>query len=259
MLTGETTFIKLTARSFRADTVQRQIMSLFDHKKIRIALLDDHPITRRSLEVVAASEPDIEVVGSFGHSRELNAFLRNESVDVLVLDYILNPDELDGLSLIKQLKAHYPQLKILLASSIESIAVIRAAFMAGVKGYIGKREEAPVYFNAIRTVANGQRFMPVDISTAMAMVPTRKRDEGLLDGDEQVEGRKAPISELSNLLTQREAEVIRCFLDGMEIIEIAAKLKRSRKTISGHKQTGMKKLGLSSDLELFKYRDDLFR
>lgn len=233
-------------------------MSLFNTKKIRIALLDDHPITRRSLEVVTASESDMEVVGSFGHSRELQAFLRTNSVDVLILDYILNPDELDGLSLIKQLRAHYPQLKILLSSSIESIAVIRAAFLSGIKGYIGKREDAPAYFNAIRMVANGQRYMPSDVAIALSMVPTRKRDEALFDGSEPT-GESAPIAELSKLLTQREAEVIRCYLDGMEIIEIAAKLKRSRKTISGHKQTGMKKLGLSSDLELFKYRDDLFR
>jgi DNA-binding NarL/FixJ family response regulator len=67
------------------------------------------------------------------------------------------------------------------------------------------------------------------------------------------------IEKLSKLLTPREAEIIRCFLDGMAIVDIAAKLKRSRKTISGHKQTGMKKLGISSDLELFKYRSDLFK
>lgn len=233
-------------------------MSLFNAKKIHIALLDDHPITRRSLEVVTATESDMEVVGSFSHSRELQVFLRKNKVDVLILDYILNPDELDGLSLIKQLRAHHPHVKILLSSSVESIAVIRAAFLAGIKGYIGKREDAPAYFNAIRTVANGQRFMPKDVATALSMVPMRKRDEVLFDGTAPA-GDTEQIAELSKLLTQREAEVIRCYLDGMEIIEIAAKLKRSRKTISGHKQTGMRKLGLSSDLELFKYRDDLFR
>jgi DNA-binding CsgD family transcriptional regulator len=60
------------------------------------------------------------------------------------------------------------------------------------------------------------------------------------------------------LLTPRESEVLRCFLDGMTILQISAKLKRSRKTVSGHKQSGMKKLGIQSDLELFKYREDLF-
>lgn len=227
--------------------------------KIRIALLDDHPIIRHSFEIVAAHENDMQVVGSFGHSSELLAFLRNNEVDVLILDYILNNDELDGLSLIKQLLARHPHLKILLSSSIESVAVIRTAYMVGIKGYIGKREDTPIYFNAIRTVHKGQRYVPDSIAIALSQVPTRKRDEGLLEGAEVSTGDMQPIDQLTRLLTPREAEVIRCFLDGMEIFEIAAKLKRSRKTISGHKQTGMKKLGLTSDLELFKYREDLFR
>lgn len=234
-------------------------MSFINENKIRIALLDDHPIVRRSLEMVVAHEADMEIVGSFGQSQPLMVFLRSNGVDVLVLDYILNQGEIDGLSLIKQLQAHHPEVKILLSSSIESLALIRTAFMLGIKGYIGKREETPAYFAAIRTVASGQRYIPEDIATGMSQVPTRKRDEALFDGSDCTDDENMPLRELDKLLTPREAEVIRCFLDGMEIIEIAAKLKRSRKTISGHKQTGMKKLGLTSDLELFKYREDLFR
>ncbi|MHC2598877.1 two-component system capsular synthesis response regulator RcsB [Kluyvera sp. 1366] len=228
---------------------------------IRIALLDDHPIIRRSFEVVARNEPDTSIVGSFGHSSELLTFLRTHEseVDVLVLDYVLNNDELDGLSLIKQLIVRHPNLKILLSSSIESVAVIRSAYMVGIKGYIGKREETSVYFDAIRAVYKGQRYVPDNIASALSQVPSRKRDEALLNGPVEQGGEMQSITELSKLLTAREAEVIRCFLDGMEIFEIAAKLKRSRKTISGHKQTGMRKLGLSSDLELFKYREDLFQ
>lgn len=231
-------------------------MSFVNLDPIRIALLDDHPIVRRSLEVVIANEPDMEIVGTFGHSSELMIFLRQNSVDVLILDYVLNLDEMDGLSLIKTLRAHHPDLKILLASSIESLAVIRTAFMVGIKGFIGKREETHTYFSAIRTVASGQRFIPANISADMSQIPTRRKDEDFVKGE--ISNSLAQISQLSKMLTPREAEVIRCFLDGMEIIEIAAKLKRSRKTISGHKQSGMRKLGISSDLELFKYREDLF-
>lgn len=234
-------------------------MSMMNTPKIRIALLDDHPIIRHSFEIVAEHEDDMQVVGSFGHSSELSAFLRSNDVDVLVLDYILNNDELDGLSLIKQLLARHPHLKILLSSSIESVAVIRTAYMVGIKGYIGKREDTSVYLKAIRAVFKGQRYVPDDIATALSQVPTRKRDEVLLEEGEFNRDNKQSIDQLARLLTPREAEVIRCFLDGMEIFEIAAKLKRSRKTISGHKQTGMKKLGITSDLELFKYREDLFR
>lgn len=233
-------------------------MSLINPKQIHVAILDDHPIVLRSLEVVAAAEPDMVISGSFNQSKDLMAWLRDETVDVLILDYILNSDELDGLSLIKQIFSRYPQMKILLCSSVESIAVIRTAFMLGIKGYIGKREETPLYLNAIRTVASGQRYIPQHIANELSQVPSRKRDEAMVNGSAAESSEGMEVAALSKLLTPREAEVIRCFLDGMEIVEIAAKLKRSRKTISGHKQTGMKKLGISSDLELFKYRNDLF-
>lgn len=199
------------------------------------------------------------MAATFGHSRELLAWLRDNHADVLMLDYILNSDEMDGLSLIKQIQAHHPDLKILLSSSMESLAVIRAAFMLGIKGYITKREETHFYFDAVRKVAAGQRYMPENIAVELSQVPTRKRDNALLDNAFMAPPEDSDLEKLSKLLTPREAEVIRCFLDGMAIVDIADKLKRSRKTISGHKQTGMKKLGIASDLELFKYRDDLFK
>lgn len=226
-------------------------------EKITVVLLDDHPMIRLSLEMAASHHPDMQVTGSFSHSHELLTWLQKNTADVLVLDYILGGDELDGLSLIKQILSRHPKLKILLSSSMESLAVIRAAFMNGIKGYISKREEAQAYFEAIRVINSGLRFIPDNIESELSKIPVRKRDGAVLDGPlYHANGEK--LSRLDTLLSPREAEVIRCFLDGMQVIEIAEKLKRSRKTISGHKQSGMRKLGLSTDLELFKYRDHLF-
>lgn len=234
-------------------------MRSFNDKKITVVLLDDHPMIRFSFEVAAAKQPDIEMVATFGHSRDLLNWLRANEADVLMLDYILTDEEMDGLSLIKQLQAHHPQVKILLTSSMESLAVIRAAFMLGIKGYITKREDPASYFDAVRSVAAGQRYVPENVAIELSQVPTRKRDHNIMESAYLPQMDTMDIEKLSKLLTPREAEVIRCFLDGMAIVDIAAKLKRSRKTISGHKQTGMKKLGIASDLELFKYRGDLFK
>lgn len=224
--------------------------------EIRLALLDDHPIICRSFEVLCANEDDMAVVGKFVHSRELLNWLRTSKCDVLVLDYILQNDEMDGLSLIKHLMVHYPSLNILLSTSVDSLAVIRTAYMLGVRGYIAKREESATYLSAIRTIANGQRYIPPRIAEELSHVPMRKFGEGLFDGAIEEDGQ--PLLPV-RLLTPREAEVVYCYLEGMEIVDIAAKLKRSRKTVSGHKQSAMKKLGIGSDLELFKYRNDLFK
>lgn len=234
-------------------------MTLFNDKKITVVMLDDHPMMRLSFEVAASRESDMRMLATFGNSRDMLTWLSQNEADVLVLDYILGSDELDGLSLIKQILAHHPQLKILLSSSMESVAVIRAALLLGIKGYITKREETASYFTAIRAIAAGQRYIPEDITVELSQLPRRKRDHDVLDDAEQSEDDLARVSPLSKLLTPREAEVLRCFMDGMQVVDIAVKLKRSRKTISGHKQTGMKKLGIASDIELFKYRGDLFK
>lgn len=231
-------------------------MAVFHAEIIKVVMLDDHPMMRFSFEVAATRHPDITMLATFGTSKALMSWLGQNRADVLVLDYILGNDQLDGLSLIKHIRTHHPQLKILLSSSMESVAVIRAALQLGIKGYITKREETPAYFAAIRTLASGKRSLPDDIATQLSQLPSRKRDRHILQ-DETDEASR--MTQLSKLLTPREAEVIRCFIDGMQVIEIAEKLKRSRKTISAHKQTGMKKLGIASDLELFKYRGDLFK
>ncbi|WP_343553474.1 response regulator transcription factor [Pantoea sp.] len=231
---------------------------LSDTKKISIMLLDDHPIIRRSLETVIIDEKDLVLSGCFGHSSELMRHLRTEVPDVLILDYILGDEELDGLSLIRQVMNHYPQIKILMSSSVESIAVIRTAYNMGIRGYVSKRATMEVYFNAIRQVASGQVYVPENIKYELSHLPGKiaVKNEMATESDEPASAET--VFRNVELLTPRESEVLRCFLDGMTILQISAKVKRSRKTISGHKQSGMRKLGIKSDIELFKYRDDLF-
>lgn len=226
-------------------------------KKTAVVLLDDHPMIRLSMEMALSKQHDMQLVGSFGHSRDLLYWLQQHQAEVLVLDYILGYDELDGLSLIKLILTHHPHLNILIYSSMEHLAVIRAAFQRGIKGYLSKREDAKTYLQALRVVSRGQRFIPENIGVELAKIPMRKCDGAVLDIP-AAEKNDVFICRLDSMLSPREAEVIRCILDGMRNSEIAEKLKRSRKTISGHKQAGMKKLGINSDLELFKYRDDLF-
>jgi len=221
---------------------------------LRVALLDDHPMIRTAFEICVGAEPDIILVGTFGASQLLFNELPDLQLDVLVLDFLLGERELYGLALIKQLRNHYPRLNILISSAMESPAVVKMVLNAGVKGFIGKSQDMSEMIQAIRQVGMGRNWLSRDMAYEV---------EGLYVIDEEARSRptdaaqKGSLYEKVKLLSPREVEVIRCFLNGMSVSQIAVKFKRSRKTVSGQKQSALRKLGLRSDNELFKYSNDL--
>jgi DNA-binding NarL/FixJ family response regulator len=221
-------------------------------KTIRVAVLDDHPLIRKALQYSLLTEEGISLVGLYGNRKEAIPALREQQVDVLILDYLLGDDEMDGLHLIKHLRSHYPRLKILVSSALESPAIVQLVLKAGVRGFVGKSQEHETLITGIHAVGAGQRYLTPDMQFELD-----KFHESDKEMQSYIEPRPAgdDIKVLSRDLSPREIEVIRCYLDGMTIMQIAAKYSRSRKTISGQKQSALRKLGLRSDLELFKFRE----
>jgi len=176
-------------------------------------------------------------------------FLQRQPIDILVLDYMLGEDQLDGLQMVKQLRLHYPQLKILVSSAVEKPAIVQLLLKAGVQGFVGKSHDQEVLIDAIHQICRGKRFLTPDM-----MLELDKFQESDREMHDYLTPRQAgdDITLMLRELSPREIEVIRCYLDGLSITQIAGKYARSRKTISGQKQTALRKLGLRSDLELFK-------
>lgn len=222
--------------------------------RLRVALLDDHAIIRSGFANRLSTERDIEVVALYGSSRELLAGLRNETVDVLVLDYTLQQDELDGLNLIRLLRIRFPDIRILIFSATESPATISLSLRAGVRGFLGKSQELDELLVAVRTVAAERIYLDKMIALDLGHVPGYRDDE---DSDTDTADGRGAVLVSNPLLSPREQEVLRCCLQGMSVSQIAIKFTRSRKTISGQKQSAFRKLGVSSDIELFKIRSEL--
>ena len=221
--------------------------------KISVVLLDDHPLVRYSFQHIALRYPSIHVSGCFSRSHESMAYLLRARPDVVVLDYRLDDGELDGLALITHILASHPDVRILLVSSVVTRAIVYAAFQAGIKGYINKCEESARYFEAIYTVAAGERYYPAH---ADFRLPQPAATQGRDFRPDKPGSVLSWHQHLNARLTPCEAEVIGCFIQRMTAAEIAAKLQRSGKTISGHKQSAKKKLGVSSDSELLKLYAD---
>ncbi|WP_130831937.1 response regulator transcription factor [[Erwinia] mediterraneensis] len=221
---------------------------------LHVALLDDHPMIRTVFELCFRQEQDMQLVGTWGTSSELFTRLKSVSVDVLVLDFLLGDRELDGLALVKQLRNHYPCLKILVSSSMESPAIVKMVLTAGVRGFIGKSQYMEEIFHAIRQVAQGHIYLSPAVAYEVENLYTMYEASPAEGTDIDA---RSHMYEKVKLLSPREVEVVRCFLDGLSVSQIALKFKRSRKTVSGQKQSALKKLGLRSDSELFKYSHDL--
>lgn len=227
-------------------------MNQFSGKKIYIALLDDHPIVRKGLEIIFSQEPDFELKGSFASRIELINFLRSNRVDVLILDYLLGDEDIDGLPMIKQLMSNFPWLKILISSTLENTAIVRMALKAGVRGHIGKSRDASEVVEAVRRVAAGHICLSESMEKEFYLISEPTTSGNGEDEQQVIDG----IGRLDQL-SVRELEVLRLFLSGMSVLQISEKFSRSRKTVSGQKKSAMKKLGVKTDPELFLWHDQL--
>lgn len=217
----------------------------------RVAVLDDHPLIGKAMQYRLAQESQLVMAGAFSQRQQLMAFLQRHQVDVLVLDYMLGEDQLDGLQMVKQLRLHYPQLRILVSSAVEKPAIVQLLLKEGVQGFVGKSQDQEVLITALYQICRGKRFLTADMMLELDKFKESDREmHNYLLPRESGED----ISLLVRELSPREIEVIRCYLDGLSITQIAGKYARSRKTISGQKQTALRKLGLRSDLELFNYK-----
>ena len=229
-------------------------MSKLPESPIRVAVLDDHPMIRNAFEFSLGASADMELVATCASRHEILSLLRSQDVDVLVLDYLLRENDVDGLVLIRQLLSHFPHLKILVSSSVESPGIVQLILRAGGRGFIGKSKSFGEIAAAIRMVAAGEKFVTEDMRFQLEKIA---ETDGEMKMYVQLPAATESVVRLLKTLTPREMEVVRCYLTGMSLGQIAQKFARHVKTISGQKQSALRKLGLRSDAELFLFKEHI--
>jgi DNA-binding NarL/FixJ family response regulator len=197
---------------------------------VRVALLDDHVLVLKGLIAHLQKTPSITIVGSHASSRPFRAMLAAMPVDVAIIDYSLALDDIDGIALIKQLRASYPKMKILVVSAHDQGLVIHSLRQAGADGFVAKSQEPDDVIRAIDAIMTGREYLP-------------QRAGGTDEAPALV------------ALSPREWEVIRQLLEGLTVGQIATRSGRSLKTISTQKSAAFRKLRISSDNELYLLRD----
>ncbi|MFJ1255986.1 response regulator [Cupriavidus sp. CuC1] len=201
---------------------------------IRVLIADDHQIVRAGLRQFIADEPDIRVEGEAASGDEVMTRLREMEFDVVVLD-ISMPDR-NGIEVLKLLRQRHPNLPVLILSmypeSLYAINLIRA----GASGYLTKESAPDDLVRAIRTVAQGRRYVGPTVADLLI---------GGLD--------KPTDQPLHQTLSKREFQIFCKLSRGQSVSVIAEELFLSVKTVSTYRARLLEKMGMKTNADLTYY------
>ena len=204
---------------------------------IRILLADDHKITRQGLRSLLDKEFDMEVVAEAEQGRTAVRLVRELSPQVVIMDVTM-PD-LNGVEAARQIVSEFPDVKIIALSMHSDSLFVTEMLRSGASGYLLKDCAFEELARAIRTVVAGKTYLSPSIS-------------GVVVDDYLHRLSKADFSG-SEVLTDREREVLQLLAEGKSTKQIALKLHISVKTVETHRRQIMDKLDIHTVAELTKY------
>lgn len=204
--------------------------------KIRVLIVDDHPIVRQGIAQLINQESDLTTCCEAGNAQEALDLVASAAPDILLVDISL--DGVSGIELVKVLKSRHPKTPALVISMHDETLYAERALRAGARGYIMKQEATEKVLTAIRQVIRGDIYLSERMQAKIL--------QRVLGGDESG---LSPI----DLLSDRELEVFRLIGHGFATGDIAHELNRSVKTVETHRAHLKDKLGLKNAAELTRY------
>lgn len=206
-------------------------------EKLQILLAEDHQTVREGIKLLVNGQPDMEVIGEVGDGEAAIKEATRLKPDLLVMD--ISMPTMNGLKATKKLRELLPDIKILTLTRHTDDGYLKQLIGAGANGYVLKQSAPTDLLHAIRTVAAGNAYLDPSL--------TRKVMGGYVSRTESVRG------ESKGDLTDREEEVLRLISFGYSNKEIGSRLEVSVKTIEAHKANAMRKLGISSRIDIVRY------
>lgn len=201
---------------------------------IRVVLCDDHAMVRRGIRDTLAEAVDIQVVGEAGSYAEVKEVLRKADCDVLVLD--LNLPGRGGLDVLASLREAESPIKVLVVSMFPEDQYAIRCLRAGAQGYLNKAGDPADLIKAVRTVAQGRKYVTAEVSQML------------------VENLASPNTEaLHASLSERELQTLLKIASGKRLSDIAEELMLSPKTVSVYRSRLLEKLKLTNNAELTVY------
>jgi DNA-binding NarL/FixJ family response regulator len=186
-------------------------------KPIRILLVDDHPLLRQGVALLAAGEPDMQLVAEASNGLEAVEQFRKHRPDVTLMD--LQMPAMNGIDAMSTIRAEFPDARFIVLTTYTGDVQVLRALKAGARAYLLKSLLRKELLDTIRAVHAGQKRISAEVATQLA--------DHVAD----------------DLLTPREVDVLRLIADGMANKIVADQLKISEDTVKGHVKNILSKLG----------------
>jgi two-component system response regulator NreC len=202
---------------------------------VRVLLADDHAAVRLGLKTLMEKDPAMEVVGEASNGEELVRLLKKHECDVVVTD--LSMPGMDGIEVLEEVRANYPDVRVLILSMHQDREMLKKAVSKGVDGYLLKNEVLENIIDAVKKIHAGNRVYSEALKNFI-----------IDDYTSILENQSA-----ENSLTQREREILSRVAKGSTNKQIADELTISVRTVEAHRSRIMNKLGLKKVQDLVRF------
>jgi NarL family two-component system response regulator LiaR len=193
-------------------------------KKIRVMIVDDHAVVRSGLSAFLSANPDLELVGEAENGEQAVVRAGLLQPDVMLMDLMM--PVMDGVSAIRGIKTQHPGIQIVALTSFQEDELVQNALRAGAVGYLMKNVTARELAAAIRAAKDGKMTLSPEAA------------QSLVRANQQAQETEA--------LTEREREVLKLMVEGLNNAEIAERLVVSLSTVKYHISNILMKLGVDN-------------
>ncbi len=201
---------------------------------IKVVLCDDHAVVRRGIRDTLQEATDIQVVGEADGYASLREVLRQQKPDVLLLD--VDMPGRSGLEILAVLQEEGSPVRTVMVSMYPEDQYAIRCLKAGAVGYLNKGGDPAALLTAVRTVAQGRKYITPEIAEMLAN--HLSAPEG---------------TELHESLSERELQTLKKIASGKKLSQMAEELMISPKTVSVYRARVLEKLALSNNAELTVY------
>jgi DNA-binding NarL/FixJ family response regulator len=207
---------------------------------IQVLLAEDHNIVRNGIKMLLEMDKNINIIGEAVNGKEALAYIsRGDKIDVVLAD--INMPELDGLSLLKEMKVHNPEIKVVILSMHDNEKYVTQAFTEGASGYLLKNISADELVFALKHTHMGGKYLCAELAIRMLDRLTQNGYKSLNPVTDKID------------FSMREIEVLHLIADGLTNLEMSDKLFISKRTVEGHRQSLIEKTGSRNTAALIRY------